>query len=236
MKFNYKQQPGLKEDNINRVTDDKPLISVITAYYNTGECFEQTFNCMRNQTFPWYEWIIVDDGTSDKESLSRLDELSKRDSRIKVIHQKNAGLSAARNTGIREANTELIFPLDSDDLIESTCLEYEYWALFFNEKATWAYSDSVGFEGQEYLWEIAFDPERMKTENLLTATALIRKEKALEVEVYTVKDFPFNEDWHFWLKLLAKGAFPVQIKGEYLFWYRRGNSGVLASVTKDKKK
>lgn len=235
MKFNYKQQPGLKEDNINRVTDDKPLISVITAYYNTGECFEQTFNCMRNQTFPWYEWIIVDDGTSDKESLSRLDELSKRDSRIKVIHQKNAGLSAARNTGIREANTELIFPLDSDDLIESTCLEYEYWALFFNEKATWAYSDSVGFEGQEYLWEIAFDPERMKTENLLTATALIRKEKALEVEVYTVKDFPFNEDWHFWLKLLAKGAFPVQIKGEYLFWYRRGNSGVLASVTKDKK-
>lgn len=235
MKFNYKQQPGLKEDSINRVTDNRPLISVITAYYNTGKCFEQTFNCMRNQTFPWYEWIIVDDGTTDKESLSRLEELSKRDNRIKVIHQKNAGLSSARNTGIREANTELIFPLDSDDLIEPTCLEYEYWALFFNEKATWAYSDSVGFEGQEYLWEVNFDPERMKTENLLTATALIRKEKALEVGLYTVKDFPFNEDWHFWLKLLAKGAFPIQIKGEYLFWYRRGDSGVLASVTKDKK-
>ena len=234
MEFNYKKQPGLKEDHISRTKDGKPLISVITAYYNTGGCFQQTFNCMRNQTFPWYEWIIVDDGTTDEKSLHQLEVLAKKDNRIKIVHQKNAGLSSARNTGIKESSTELIFPLDSDDLIEPTCLEYEYWALFFNKEATWAYSDSVGFEGQEYLWKVPFDSEKMKTENLLTATALIRKEKALEVGLYTVKSFPFNEDWHFWLKLLAKGAYPIQIKGEYLFWYRRGNSGVLASVNKNK--
>ena len=234
MKFDYTLQPGMKEENRAVNVEGKPLISVITAYYNTGECFEQTFRCMKNQTFPWYEWIIVDDGTTDKKSLDRLNQLADQDERIRVIHQKNAGLSSARNTGIQESKTDLIFPLDSDDLIEPTCLEYEYWALYFNPNASWAYADSVGFEGQEYLWKTPFDPERMKKENLLTATALIRKKDALDVGLYTVKDFPFNEDWHFWLKLLAKGAFPVQIKGEYLFWYRRGNNGVLASVGKSK--
>lgn len=233
MKFDYTKQPGLYLWNNMFESDGHPLISVITAYYNTGKCFEQTFNSVMNQTFPWFEWIIVDDGTTDKGSLDRLEKLGALDKRIKIIHQKNAGLSAARNTGINESSTDFIFPLDSDDIIEPTCLEYEYWALHFNPEATWAYSDSVGFEGQEYLWDVKFDPERLRKENHLPATALIRKKDALEVGNYTVKDFPFNEDWHFWLKLLAKGKYPVQIKGEYLFWYRRGEEGVLASVRKD---
>lgn len=160
MKFDYTKQPGLYLWNNMFGSDGHPLISVITAYYNTGKCFEQTFNSVMNQTFPWFEWIIVDDGTTDKGSLDRLEKLGALDKRIKIIHQKNAGLSAARNTGINESSTDFIFPLDSDDIIEPTCLEYEYWALHFNPEATWAYSDSVGFEGQEYLWDVKFDPER----------------------------------------------------------------------------
>ena len=233
MNFDFFKEPGLKLWDRNLVTDGRPLISIITAFYNSGKYFQQTFNCVMNQTFPWFEWIIVDDGTTDQASLLILDQLSKQDSRIRIIHQSNAGPSSARNTGIDSATTDYIFPLDSDDLIEPTCLEYEYWALYYNPKATWAYSDSVGFQGEEYLWELNFDPEKMKRENHLTATALIRKQAALDVGKYTVQNFPFNEDWHFWLKLLARGAYPVQIKGEYLFWYRRGQTGVLASVNKN---
>lgn len=107
MKFDYTKQPGLYLWNNMFESDGHPLISVITAYYNTGKCFEQTFNSVMNQTFPWFEWIIVDDGTTDKGSLDRLEKLGALDKRIKIIHQKNAGLSAARNTGINESSERL---------------------------------------------------------------------------------------------------------------------------------
>lgn len=233
MSFDYTKQPGLKVWNKPLKTNGRPLISIITAYYNAGKYFEQTYNCVMNQTFPWFEWIIVDDGSTDEASLELLSKLSDSDARIRVIHQENGGASLARNTGVMAAGTDYIFPLDSDDLIEPTCLEYEYWALQFNPSATWSYTDSVGFQGEEYLWEIPFDPERMKKENHLAITALIRKEMMIKVGIYSQKDIPFDEDWHFWLKLLAKGCYPVQIRGEHLFWYRRTTCGVYGSVHND---
>lgn len=236
MKFDYTQQPGLIRWKRSLISDGKPLISIITAFYNAGKYFRQTYHCVIDQTFPWFEWIIVDDGSTDEKSLELLNELALTDSRIKIIHQANAGTPSARNTGIMNSSTDYIFPLDSDDLIEPTCLEYNYWALYFNPKASWSYSDSVGFQGEEYLWDVPFDPERMKLVNHLAVTALIRKKAALDVGCYSVKKIPFDEDWHFWLKLLAAGAFPVQIKGEHLFWYRRGETGVFASIHNDPKR
>ena len=230
MKFDFSQQPGLIRWNRNLKFDGKPLVSIITAFYNAGKYFQQTYNSVMDQTFPWFEWIIVDDGSTDEESLLILNKLASSDQRIKVIHQANAGAPSARNTGILNSTTDYIFPLDSDDLIEPTCLEYNFWALYFNPKATWSYSDSVGFQNEEYLWDTSFDPERMKKTNHLVVTALIRKQAALDVGGYSIQEGPFDEDWHFWLKLLAQGAFPVQIKGEYLFWYRRSENGVYASV------
>lgn len=230
MKFDFSQQPGLIRWNRNLKFDGKPLVSIITAFYNAGKYFQQTYNSVMDQTFPWFEWIIVDDGSTDEESLLLLNKLALSDQRIKIIHQENAGAPSARNTGILNSTTDYIFPLDSDDLIEPTCLEYNFWALYFNPKATWSYSDSVGFQNEEYLWDASFDPERMKKTNHLVVTALIRKQAALDVGCYSIQEGPFDEDWHFWLKLLAQGAFPVQIKGEYLFWYRRSENGVYASV------
>ena len=147
MKFDYTQQPGLIRWKRSLISDGKPLISIITAFYNAGKYFRQTYHCVIDQTFPWFEWIIVDDGSTDEKSLELLNELALTDSRIKIIHQANAGTPSARNTGIMNSSTDYIFPLDSDDLIEPTCLEYNYWALYFNPKASWSYSDSVGFQG-----------------------------------------------------------------------------------------
>ena len=68
--FDYKKEPGLKLDiqaeNFNNI---KPLVSIITSYYNSDEFLWQTFNCVLNQTFPYWEWIIVDDGSTSKKSL-----------------------------------------------------------------------------------------------------------------------------------------------------------------------
>ena len=76
----------------------------------------------------------------------------------------------------------------------------------------------------------------MKTQNTLSVSALIRKQDALSVGGYTIKEEAFDEDWHFWLKLMAKGYSCVQLRNEYLHWYRILNSGRMASIHTDNQK
>lgn len=236
MKFDYTKQPGLKLWNRPLVTDGKPLVSIITPFYNAGEYFEQTYNCVMNQTFPWFEWIIVDDGTDDAASLQILTRLVKQDKRIKLFHQKNAGPSAARNRGIVESSTEYIYFLDADDLEEPTALEYHYWALRNNPDADWSFAAGTGFQEKEYLWDVPYNPNTLRESNTLNMTALVRKKAATAVGCFTVKGEPFDEDWHFWLKLIANGSYPVQMTREYLYWYRILKSGRMSSIHSDQEK
>ena len=233
MEFDYAKEPGRELLNSNRVSNDKPSVSIITPYYNAGKHFEQTFNCVMNQTFPWYEWIIVDDGSTDKPSLDTLERLSKQDTRIRVLHQSNQRQAAARNAAIKHSTTDIIVPLDADDLISPPFIEELYFALQKNPDAAWAYTDSVGFGAQNYLWKQPFSASRMKTENLLVCTAAIRKEWLEKVGGYDVSDKSYDEDWHLWLKLMAAGAKPVHLSGT-LFWYRRSAEGMQQQVQKDR--
>jgi len=232
MEFDFSKNPGryLKKTPINAIIE--PLVSIVTPYYNAGKYFEETFNSVINQGFERFEWIIVNDGSTNQEDIDILIKFSRMDSRIRVINQQNGGLACARNTGFKNSKTELIVPLDADDLIADTCLEYLYWALYYNQDAAWAYSDVVGFQGQEYLWRKIFNSNQMKKSNLLVATAMIRKKDYEEVGGYKVEGFSYNEDWRFWLEMLAVGKKPVHVKG-FLFWYRRSDS-MLAGIKANK--
>ena len=232
MEFDFTKEPGRERLHREVNTGGEPLVSIVTPYYNAKAHFEQTFNSVMNQTFPWFEWIIVDDGSTDPESLALLDRLAPLDSRIRVIHQENKGLSGARNTGVENSAAELFVPLDADDLIVPTYVETLYWALRHNEDAAWAYTDCCGFAGQEYLWRKPFSSETMKSENLLVCTAMIRKSAFDAVGGYRTEQGQFNEDWHFWLRLLGKGFYPVHVKG-YGFWYRRSRDGMQQRVERD---
>ena len=129
MEFDFSKEPGRCLLNRNLQYEGKPLVSIITPYYNAGKYFEQTFNCVMNQTFPWFEWIIIDDGSTDVEATSKLAKLAAEDGRIKLIQQENGGQSAARNTGVQNSTTDIIVPLDADDLIAPPFLEELYFAL-----------------------------------------------------------------------------------------------------------
>lgn len=89
-------------------------LSVIVPVYNVEKYLERCVNSILNQNYENMEIILVDDGSKDS-SGELCDVLAKRDNRIKVIHQKNGGLSAARNTGIDNADGYYIDFLDSDD-------------------------------------------------------------------------------------------------------------------------
>ena len=101
MEFDFSKEPGRELLKRNLQYTGKPLVSVITPYYNAGKYFEQTFNCVINQTFPWFEWIIVDDGSTQAGDVEILQHFAKLDQRVRTIRKENGGISTARNMAIR---------------------------------------------------------------------------------------------------------------------------------------
>ena len=90
------------------------LISIVVPIYNTAKYLSKCLNSIINQTHKNLEIILVDDGSTDN-SPHIIKEYAKKDSRVKVITQKNQGQSAARNTGIKVAKGNYISFTDSDD-------------------------------------------------------------------------------------------------------------------------
>lgn len=93
-----------------------PLISVIIPAYNAEETLERCLWSVRQQDYPEFEVILVDDGSADKTG-EICDRAAAEDPKIRVIHQENLGVSGARNTGLREAAGEWILFLDADDAL-----------------------------------------------------------------------------------------------------------------------
>ena len=99
------------------------MISVVIPLYNKEKQIAHTLQSVFNQTFQNFEVVIVDDGSTDG-SVAEVEKLS--DSRIRLIHQKNAGVAAARNRGIEEAKGDLIAFLDADDEWKPEYLATQY--------------------------------------------------------------------------------------------------------------
>jgi len=100
-------------------------VSVIIPVYNTEKYIAECLDSVLSQTFKDFEAICIDDGSTDN-SLSIIKEYAARDSRIKIMSQKNQGVVAARNNAIATACGEYILPLDSDDMIAPDCLKVLY--------------------------------------------------------------------------------------------------------------
>ena len=97
-------------------------ISVIVPVYNVEAQLKRCVASIINQTYTDLEIILVDDGSTDN-SGAMCDELANSDSRIKVIHQSNKGLSGARNSGLDVATGDYVFFVDSDDYLDIVTME-----------------------------------------------------------------------------------------------------------------
>lgn len=233
--YDFLLEPGKVKIKRRDYKDKESVISVVIPFYNDKKYIEQSLNSVLNQTFPYYEILIIDDGSKDEESLKKLDEVAKQDNRIKVFHKENEGLAATRDYGASKSaeSAKYLMFLDSDDLLEPTFMECAYWTLETNKDAAWAYSDSIGFDADSYTWNKWFDSEKMKKENELVSAAMVRKSDFNAVGGYGLREKAVNEDWNFWLKLMAIGKYPVHMS-YYGQWYRRKLSGELKK-SKDNK-
>lgn len=109
-----------------------PLISIIVPVYNVKDYLEKCLKSICGQTYQNLEIIVVDDGSTDG-SGELCDVFAQSDSRIKVVHQSNGGVSAARNKAISVAQGEYLGFVDSDDWIDNDMYEFLYQLMIQNE-------------------------------------------------------------------------------------------------------
>lgn len=97
------------------------LISIIIPVYNAGKTIDRCVDSILKSTYSNFEILIIDDGSAT-ETAEECDKLALRDKRINVVHQKNGGVSIARNCGIERSKGEFITFIDADDTIDSDLL------------------------------------------------------------------------------------------------------------------
>ena len=102
--------------------ENSALVSIVIPAYNTEQYIHRAIESSIRQTYKNIEIIIIDDGSTDG-TLNVAQSYESQDSRVRVIHQENKGVSSARNHGIREAKGEYIMFLDSDDWFEDNAVE-----------------------------------------------------------------------------------------------------------------
>ena len=103
----------------------KDVVSIIIPVYNSEKYILETINSILNQDYPFFELILVDDGSSD-DSFLIIEEYVKNDIRIKYFKKNNSGAAETRNYGLKYATGDYIFFLDSDDLIEKDTLAFDH--------------------------------------------------------------------------------------------------------------
>ena len=127
------------------------IISIVIPVYKVDQYLEQCILSVLNQTYKNLEILLIDDGSPD-QSGTICDEWAKKDSRIKVIHKENGGLSDARNTGLNICNGEFIAFVDSDDFIAPTMME-ELIAVLKKEGADIAECNYLCFSDRQELFK-----------------------------------------------------------------------------------
>ena len=196
-----------------------PLVSVIMPCYNQAPFIAEALDSLLAQTFTEWECIVVDDGSTD-DSIRIAGKYAKSDPRIKVLTQKNQGVSIARNNAIANSSGSYILPFDSDDKIATDYIRKAFKVLDENKEVKLVYCKAKLFGAKQGLWKLPdYSYEKLLWSNMIFNCAMFRR-----VDFDKTKGFNPNmqhglEDWDFWLSLLNPSDKVVRID-EVLFFYR----------------
>ena len=182
-------------------------VSIVIPCFNHGAMLREALASLeevRNENL--LEVIIVDDGSSDAETIRILKEVA--EAGYNVVSQPNGGLGAARNAGIRRAKGEFILPLDSDNRLRRVYLEQGVSLLKENPRLGVIYADAEYFGEKTGRWQVQeFDLLSLIRMNFIDACALYRKALWEGVGGYD-EQMPWMglEDWDFWLRVACHGG------------------------------
>jgi hypothetical protein len=203
-------------------------VSIVVPCYNGGRFLPALFRSLDEQVFRSFDVTIVDDGSTDPETLERLAGLP---AEIRVVRQPNKGLPAARNAGIAASGGPLVLPLDCDDTLEPSFLERTVAALdTAGERAQFAFTDIRVNGAHSGVVETRFAPFGQLFTNRMPYCLLMRREVFTEIGGYDEGMRQGYEDWEFNLRLLKAGAQGVHVR-EPLFNYFASRTGMLLNGT-----
>lgn len=193
------------------MSDDKPLVSIITPAYNAGAYIAETVKSVLAQTYPNFEHIIVDDGSTDNTAQV---VRAFSDSRIKYLRQENRGQSAARNAGIAASSGKYIAFLDADDLFLPEKLAEQVSYLEAYPDCDFCYCKIYHFFNEEpakfYYLEMEHPAghifERLLETNFINpVSAMVRRDVFDRYGAFEPK-FPWADEQYLWLKLSYRKA------------------------------
>lgn len=195
-----------------------PTVSIVMPCYNDGQYILDAVASCYSQDYADWELIIVDDGSSDGQTLSVLKSLP--DERISVIRTSHVGPSAARNTAISRATGKYILPLDADDCIGPDYIGKAVQVLEKQAEVGIVYCHAELFGMQQGPWQLPdFAMEHFLVDNCIFITALFRKSDWEKVGGFCTQFRYGLEDYDFWLSLIQLGRQVVQLP-ETMFYYR----------------
>lgn len=228
----------IKQDisRIDNIPKGNKELSVVVPFYNMGRFLDETIRSIKNSSCKVHEIIIVNDGSTEEESIQKLNTYRSQ-AGVVVIDTVNTGVGAARNIGIKAASGEYIAVLDADDIVEP-----DYYATAARILSTYENVHFVGcwtryFENSDKIWP-TFSPEPplILYHNLINSSALVfKKESIIAAGLYDTKmTFAGLEDYASVVSMLASGYGGVVIP-EPLFRYRVRKNSMIRDVSKDKK-
>ena len=214
-----------------------PRVSVVTSVYNGETYLEECIDSILNQTFQDFEYIILDNGSTDRtpEILAQY-----TDPRIRIIHQENLGISGSLNKGINISNSDLIARLDADDYSFPQRLEQQISFMEQNPEIVFCGSRFKELVGDKYFPQrvkfIEKDDDIRKIVSCFNpfphSTIMIRKNAFTKSGGYDLK-FKYGQDYELWVRMLSLGE--AHILDNELCVIRMGNHS-LSSKNKRKLK
>lgn len=225
----------------------QPQISVIVPVYNVEKYLPRCLDSLLSQTFSEFDLILVDDGSPDKCGMI-CDQYAETDNRICVIHQKNAGLSAARNRGIEwslsNSDSRWITFVDSDDWVHPQYLQILYGMVekYKADLSICAYrktDDNIAVQSMEiYSTEDdgCWSPEEFFSQYRVNATVAWGKlYKKNYFKNYRYPEGKLHEDEFITYQLLFGLPF-IAYSSKPLYFYYINNNGIMHSVSMNKRK
>lgn len=193
-------------------------VSVIIPCYNDGHYLQDSIGSVLKQTFTDWEIIVVNDGSTDANTLTILAGLTHE--KIKVLHKENGHLSSARNFGINQAGGEIIVTLDADDTYEKTFFEKGVKLLEAEPSTGVVTCYLKSFGNRKYQWKpLGGDIKNFLYRLECCASAMYRKQCWVDINGYDENMKKGYEDWEFWIRVTAAG-WKVAVIKEFLLNYR----------------
>jgi glycosyltransferase involved in cell wall biosynthesis len=194
-------------------------VSVIITSYNKGKLILEALDSVRAQSFKNIEIIIIDDLSTDKETLNILEEIAKSDVNV-VFLDKNIGVSETRNIGVKHSQGNYIMFLDGDDKISPSYIEKAVKILDQHPEIKVVTSEVELFgymTGKMSLAEPSI--ENLIAQNAIIISSLFRRSDFDLSGGFNANMNEGLEDWDFWLSMLEKGGKAYRIP-ETHFYYR----------------